>query len=97
MDHIAKITAQLPEHGLDAMLVTSAPGERYAVGFEGEGWVLVSRDGARYSTDGRYIEAARQQVTGAEIVLTERGQSHLALAREEIRRRGLKRALRAAG
>lgn len=27
MDHIAKITAQLPEHGLDAMLVTSAPGE----------------------------------------------------------------------
>ena len=91
MDHIAKITAQLPEHGLDAMLVTSAPGERYAVGCEGEGWVLVSRDGARYSTDGRYIEAARQQVTGAEIVLTERGQSHLALAREEIRRRGLKR------
>ena len=91
MDHIAKITAQLPEHGLDAMLVTSAPGERYAVGFVGEGWVLVSRDGARYSTDGRYIEAARQQVTGAEIVLTERGQSHLALAREEIRRRGLKR------
>lgn len=91
MDHIAKITAQLPEHGLDAMLVTSAPGERYAVGFEGEGWVLVSRDGARYSTDSRYIEAARQQVTGAEIVLTERGQSHLALAREEIRRRGLKR------
>ena len=91
MDHIAKITAQLPEHGLDAMLVTSAPGERYAVGFEGEGWVLVSLDGARYSTDGRYIEAARQQVTGAEIVLTERGQSHLALAREEIRRRGLKR------
>ena len=91
MDHIAKITAQLPEHGLDAMLVTSAPGERYAVGFEGEGWVLVSRDGARYSTDGRYIEAARQQVTGAEIVLTERVQSHLALAREEIRRRGLKR------
>ena len=91
MDHIAKITAQLPEHGLDAMLVTSAPGERYAVGFEGEGWVLVSRDGARYSTDGRYIEAARQQVTGAEIVLTERGHSHLALAREEIRRRGLKR------
>ena len=91
MDHIAKITGQLPEYGLDAMLVTSAPGERYAVGFEGEGWVLVSRDGARYSTDGRYIEAARQQVTGAEIVLTERGQSHLALAREEIRRRGLKR------
>lgn len=91
MDHIAKITGQLPEYGLDAMLVTSAPGERYAVGFEGEGWVLVSLDGAHYSTDGRYIEAARHQVTGAEIVLAERGRSHLALAREEIQRRGLKR------
>lgn len=91
MDHIAKIAAQLPEYGLDAMLVTSAPGERYAVGFEGEGWVLVSREGAHYSTDGRYIEAARKQVTGAEISLTERGRSHLDLAREEIRRRGLKR------
>lgn len=91
MDHIAKITGQLPEYGLDAMLVTSAPGERYAVGFEGEGWVLVSLDGAHYSTDGRYIEAARHQVTGAEIVLAERGRSHLALVREEIQRRGLKR------
>ena len=40
-----KIAAQLPEYGLDAMLITSAPGERYAVGFEGEGWVLVSREG----------------------------------------------------
>ena len=73
MDHIAKIAAQLPEYGLDAMLITSAPGERYAVGFEGEGWVLVSREGAHYSTDGRYIEAARKQVTGTEIVLAERG------------------------
>ena len=91
MDHIAKITAQLPEHGLDAMLLASQAGERYAVGFHGEGLVLVTREGAHYSTDSRYIEAARQQVTGAEIVLTERGQSHLALAREEIRRRGLKR------
>ena len=91
MDHIAKIAAQLPEYGLDAMLITSAPGERYAVGFEGEGWVLVSREGAHYSTDGRYIEAARKQVTGTEIVLAERGRSHLDLAREEIRRRGLKR------
>ena len=31
MDHIAKIAAQLPEYGLDAMLITSAPGERYAL------------------------------------------------------------------
>ena len=91
MNHLMQITAQLPEYGLDAMLVTSAPGEYYAIGFEGEGWVLVSREGAHYSTDGRYIEAAQKQVTGAEISLTERGRSHLVLAREEIQRRGLKR------
>ena len=35
MDHIAKIAAQLPEYGLDAMLITSAPGERYAVALRG--------------------------------------------------------------
>lgn len=61
------------------------------MGFEGEGWVLVSGTGPATPPTAGYIEAARQQVTGAEIVLTERGQSHLALAREEIRRRGLKR------
>ena len=91
MDHIAKITAQLPEHGLDAMLVTSAPGERYAVGFEGEGWVLVSRDGARYSTDGRYIEAARQEVQGAQVELVTRERGHLALAAGYLQEHGLKR------
>ena len=91
MDHIAQIAGKLADHQLDAMLLASQAGERYAVGFHGEGLVLVTREGAHYSTDSRYIEAARQQVTGAEIVLTERGQSHLALAREEIRRRGLKR------
>ena len=35
MNHIEKIAAQLPEYGLDAMLITSEPGERYALGFHG--------------------------------------------------------------
>ena len=84
MNHIAKIAAQLPEYGLDAMLITSESGERYALGFHGEGLLLVTKDGAQYSTDGRYIEAAREQVTGAEVVLTTPEKGHMAFARAYI-------------
>ena len=89
MNHIEKIAARLPEYGLDAMLITSESGERYALGFHGEGLLLVTRDGARYSTDARYIEAAREQVEGAEIVLTTPERGHLAIAKEYIQGRGL--------
>ena len=81
MNHIAQIAAKLPEFGLDAMLITSPSGERYALGFEGEGLLLVTRGGAHYTTDGRYIEAAQQQITGAEIAQVTAGNGHLAQAR----------------
>lgn len=84
MNHIEKIAAQLPEYGLDAMLITSESGERYALGFHGEGLLLVTRDGARYSTDGRYIEAARERIQGPEICLTTPDKGHVAFAREYI-------------
>ena len=61
MDHIAQIAGKLADHQLDAMLLASQAGERYAEGFHGEGLVLVTREGAHYSTDSRYIEAARQE------------------------------------
>ena len=89
MNHIEKIAARLPEYGLDAMLITSESGERYALGFHGEGFLLVTRDGAQYSTDGRYIEAARERVEGAEIVLTTPDRGHLAIAKDYIQSRGL--------
>ena len=91
MNHLNNIAAKLPDYGLDAMLITSEPGERYAVGFLGEGFVLVTAESCQYSTDGRYIEAARRQVNGAEVVLTSRERSHLALARAYIQTHGLKR------
>ena len=59
MNHIEKIAAKLADFGLDAMMITSESGERYALGFHGEGLLLVTREGAQYTTDGRYIEAAR--------------------------------------
>ena len=89
MDHIKTIAAQLPEYGLDAMLITSESGERYALGFHGEGLLLVTRNGARYSTDGRYIEAAREQVEGAEVLLAAPDRGHMALAKEYIEAKGL--------
>lgn len=50
------------------------------MGFHGEGLVLVTREGAHYSTDSRYIEAARQEVQGAQVELVTRERGHLALA-----------------
>lgn len=91
MNHLSQIADKLSQYNLDAMLIVSEPGERYAVGFQGEGYVLVTREGSQYSTDGRYIEAAQKQVTGAEVVLTSRERSHLALARDFLEARGLKR------
>lgn len=85
MNHLAQIAQKLPEHDLDAILITSGPGERYALGFHGEGVVLVTRKGGRYSTDGRYIEQARLQVTGAEVVLAESGKGHMTLAKEYMK------------
>ena len=75
MNHLKQIAAKLDEYGLDAMLITSEPGERYAVGFHGEGAVVVTKEACRYFTDSRYIESAEKQVTGAEITMTGRGQT----------------------
>ena len=89
MDHIAKIAAKLDDYGLDAMLITSQSGEWYALGFHGEGMLLIVKDGGHYSTDGRYIEAARDQVKGVELVCVGGGKSHLSLAKEYIQVHGL--------
>ena len=80
MNHIPQIAARLEEFGLDAMLITSDSGERYALGFHGEGLLLVAREGGHYTTDGRYIEAAREQVTGVEVSLVTAASGHLAQA-----------------
>ena len=82
MDHFEKIAARLPEYGIDAMLVTSAPGEFYAAGFHGEGVALVTPGKTWYYTDSRYIEAAQQLVKGAEVALGLRGRSYPAIVAE---------------
>ncbi len=44
MNHLKQIAAKLPEYGIDAMLLNSEPGEFYAVGFHGEGNVVVTAE-----------------------------------------------------
>lgn len=84
MNHIKQIAAALPEYGLDAMLIVSTPGERYAVGFEGEGTVLITRSGCHYFTDSRYIEAAQNAIQTAHVDCVGRGRGHLDLATQVI-------------
>ena len=91
MNHLSQIAAKLPEFELDAMLITSEPGERYALGFHGEGLVLVTKHGTHYSTDGRYIEAAQGQITDSNIVLSTREKGHLTLAEEFIKANNLEK------
>ena len=67
MNHFSAIAAKLAERGLDAMLITSAPGEFYAAGFHGEGVAVITPEKSWYWTDSRYIESAEAQITGAEV------------------------------
>ena len=76
MNHFEKIAAALKDRGLDAMLITSEPGEFYAVGFHGEGVALVTPGKTWYYTDPRYIEAAQQLIPGAEVSLPPKGQGY---------------------
>lgn len=77
MNHLKQIAAKLADYGVDAMLVTSEPGEFYAVGFHGEGVVLVTAGECAYITDSRYIEKARETVTGAWVSVVEQGRGYL--------------------
>lgn len=91
MNHIKQIAGKLEEYGLDAMLVTSEPGERYAMGFHGEGLALISKTDCWYFTDSRYIEAANKEITGAHIDCVSRDRSHRAMAAQVIEAQGLEK------
>ena len=86
MNHLKQSAARLPEYGLDAMLLNSEPGEYYAVGFHGEGNVVVTAQGCFYFTDSRYIEAANHLITGAEIAMTGRSRNYRAMVQEVVDR-----------
>ncbi len=89
MNHIKQIAAKLDEYGLNAMLITSEPGEFYAVGFHGEGVTLITAEESWYFTDTRYIEAAQETVKFAHVSLPEKGKNYRQTVDELIREKGL--------
>lgn len=72
------------------MLITSEPGEFYAVGFHGEGVVLVAPGESWYFTDSRYIEAAQNEVELAQVSLPEKGSNYRKMADELVKAHGWK-------
>ena len=91
MNHLNQIAAKLDEYKLDAMLITSDPGEYYAIGFHGEGMVIVTKNESRYFTDSRYIEAAGNLVTGAHITMTDRNKNFMVLAEQAVQELGIQK------
>ena len=85
MTHFEKIASGLKDRGLDAMLVTSAPGEFYAMGFHGEGVALITPDKTWYWTDSRYIESAQQLIAGAEVALPPKGKNYYTLVADLVK------------
>ena len=89
MTHFEKIAEKLQERGLDAMLITSEPGEFYAVGFHGEGAALITPGKTWYYTDSRYIESARQLIQGAEVAQLPKGVRYRELVRDLVKENGV--------
>ncbi len=84
MTHFEKIAEHLKDRALDAMLVTSAPGEFYAMGFHGEGVAFITPGRTWYYTDSRYIEAAQNLITGAEVSMPPKGMDYRKLAAQLV-------------
>ena len=73
MDHrgrVRRLQEQLSQQRLDSFLVTYLPNISYLCGFTGSaGALLVGERGSVFFTDGRYTSQARQEVSGAKIVI----------------------------
>ena len=71
MNNIKRIQAALHDAGLDGILLTGAHNRFYAAGFASTaGAWLIGRENAAFFVDSRYIEAARKQIGGAEVLQT---------------------------
>src|ERR1700687_4020129 len=73
MDHagrLSRLRSGIEENDLDLLLVTHLPNIRYLSGFTGSAAaVLVADRGAILFTDGRYRTQAKEEVSGARIVI----------------------------
>jgi Xaa-Pro aminopeptidase len=69
MGRLERIREKFQEFNIDGLLITSGYNRRYATGFTGTaGVVLISQKEAKFITDFRYIDQAKEQATAYEIV-----------------------------
>ncbi|MBU9724177.1 MULTISPECIES: M24 family metallopeptidase [Bacillaceae] len=69
MKRLEKLREQLGKNEIDGLLITSNYNRRYVTGFTGTaGVALVSENGAKFITDFRYVEQAKEQAEGFDIV-----------------------------
>jgi Xaa-Pro aminopeptidase len=70
-----RVAAQLPEHGVDALLVVAPANVRYLTGFGGSNALaIIGPELRRFITDFRYVERAAGEVQGFDV---ERGEREL--------------------
>jgi Xaa-Pro aminopeptidase len=63
---LPRLQARLGDAAIDALVVSKLANVRYLTGFTGSAAVLlVTRDGARFVTDGRYTQRANEELDGA--------------------------------
>jgi Xaa-Pro aminopeptidase len=71
IEGLRKLRTAIAENGLDALLLSQPENLRYLSGFTGSsGWLLISRQNAILATDFRYVEQAKGESPGFEIIQT---------------------------
>ena len=85
MKNIEKYQSLLETGEVDALLLTSVYNRLYAAQYRvAEGVAVVTREGAYYFTDSRYIEAAEKNLMGFTVRMTHPGSSEIERINEVI-------------
>ena len=84
MKNLEKYVSILDEQ-VDGLLLTSRFSRMYGAEFDiAEGVAIVTKNGCRYFTDSRYIESARNNITGFEVLEMNRANPYSKLLNEAI-------------
>lgn len=93
MDHFFKIASTIKAEGLDGILITCEANRLYSSGFYSsgtDGMVLVTHDRSYYLTDFRYIEAAKNKIKNADVILVDSSASYIQQLNRLIEKNSIK-------
>lgn len=91
MSNVEKIRSLLGEVGTDAMLITSGVNRQFSTGFPSSaGVAIVTKEGAWFFTDSRYIEAATAKIEGYDVQPIGRGRRYPEIVSEILHEAGAK-------